>query len=443
MNKFIIAGTHSGCGKTTVVCGILHALAKQRDVTAFKCGPDYIDPMFHRLVQGVRCHNLDGFMLSPDMINCMISREKGTVVIEGVMGFYDGNDGSAHHISMITETPAVIVIDCNGMSDSIGAVMNGFLHYRPNRIAGFIFNRLPPKLIPLAQRLCRENDTTYFGCLPPGLPSVESRRLGLVTPDSINDIRDKLQVIGEAASENILLDKLLALDSVLSAFTPPEIKKIGSPVISVSRDEAFCFIYEECMELLEKMGCTIRYFSPLRDSRLPECDGLILTGGYPELYAKQLSENHSMLDSIRSRISDGLPYIAECGGFMYLHDEMDADGLFKMAGVIHGRVRSADRLVRFGYITMTAQTDNLLCKNGESIKAHEFHYYDSTDNGNGFHAVKPDGREWDCCHVSDRHYAGFPHLNFLSDITTAERFIIKCMEYGVSHGQDKADHRNG
>lgn len=428
MNKFIIAGTHSGCGKTTAVCGILYALSRRGAITSFKCGPDYIDPMFHRQILGVRCRNLDGFMLSTDMINYVLSKGGERAVIEGVMGFYDGGDGSAHHLSEITDTPAVIVIDCHGMSDSIGAVIGGFLHYKPNNIAGFIFNRLPEKLIPLAKRLCDENDTEYFGSLPPKLPVIESRRLGLMTPDNIADIKEKISIIGQAAEEYILLDKLTALDSDIPEYTVPDIRNIGVPVIAVSRDEAFCFIYEENIELLKAMGCDIQYFSPIHDSKLPECDGLILAGGYPELYAKELSENMSMLHSIREHINSGLPYIAECGGFMYLHDEIETEsGIYPMAGVQHGKVFSRDRLVRFGYITMTARKDNILCKKGESIKAHEFHYFDITDSGSGFHAVKPDGREWDCCHIGEKYYAGFPHIDLLSDIGMAERFVKACI----------------
>lgn len=426
MNRFIIAGTHSGCGKTTAVCGILHALRKRGEVTAFKCGPDYIDPMFHRQVFGVKCRNLDSFILSADTINSLVAKSAGTAVIEGVMGFYDGGEGSAYRVSEITHTPAVIVIDCHGMSDSIGAVMYGFLHYRQNRIAGFIFDRLPDKLIPLAKRLCEENGTGFFGSLPPSLPAIESRRLGLMTPENISDIHERLAKIGEAAEKGILIDELLALEAEDIRYDDVTVKHIASPVIAVSKDEAFCFMYEENMELLEAMGCEIRYFSPLHDERLPDCDGLMLMGGYPELYAAQLSENKSMLRSVRERIEDGIPYIAECGGFMYLHDEMENDGIFPMAGVIHARTYPSDRLVRFGYITMRAEQDGLLCDAGDTIRAHSFHYYDSTDCGSGFHAVKPDGREWHCCHTSERSYAGFPHINLLSDIRMAERFVKRC-----------------
>ena len=446
MKRFIIAGTRSGCGKTTVTCAVLSALKKRGlSPAAFKCGPDYIDPMFHRKAIGVSSHNLDSFFCGRDMLLYLLDEKVGdhdVSVIEGVMGFYDGAEGSAWSVSELTQTPAVIVIDCRGMSDSIGAVMKGFLSYRSNRIAGFIFSRLPEKLIPLAQRLCSELGTEYFGCLPKCDITIESRHLGLVTADEIDDIQEKLSRLGELAEKYIRIDRLLELGDVpLPEYTAPEIPGFeAAPVIAVARDRAFCFIYQENIELLEKTGCTIRYFSPLEDKEVPEADGLILCGGYPELYAERLSANRSMLDSMKKCISGGMPTIAECGGFMYLHDTLvSKDGTeYPMAGVISGKAFPTDRLQRFGYITMTAGEDNLLCSAGESIKAHEFHYWDSTSCGDGFSAEKTDGRHWECAHVSDTLYAGFPHISFCSDIRIAERFVKKCMEHR-ENVQDKTD----
>ncbi len=442
MRRVIIGGTKSGCGKTTVTCALLAALKKRGlNVSAFKCGPDYIDPMFHRKVIGVSSHNLDSFFCDRNTLLDMIGEyaaESDIAVIEGVMGFYDGACGSAHSLSELTETPAVIVIDCKGMSDSVGAVMSGFLHYRPNRIAGFIFDRLPEKLIPLAERLCGELGTEYFGCLPKCDLTIDSRHLGLVTADEIADIRTKLAELGELAEKYILIDKLTGCcDAELPGYIPLEIPRFSeAPTIAAAKDKAFCFIYQENFELLEKMGCNIRYFSPLSDSAVPDADGLILCGGYPELYAAELAANTSMLASIRESVCSGMPTIAECGGFMLLHDELaDKSGKsYPMAGVIGGRSFPTGKLQRFGYITMTAAGDNPLCRAGESIRAHEFHYWDSTSCGNGFTAEKSDGRTWKCCHTSGELYAGFPHINFYSDIRIAERFVQKCISFGVANG---------
>ena len=354
------------------------------------------------------------------------------------MGFYDGGAGSAYTVSQVTETPAVIVINCAGMSDSIGAVMSGYLNYRkPNNIAGFIFNKLPGKLIPLAEKLCAELGTEYFGCLPKNDFTFESRHLGLVTAEETQGLHEKLSGLGRLAEENILIDKLLGLQAPLPAerLTAEKIPSERQPVIAVARDKAFCFIYPESIELLEDMGCRIAWFSPLADSALPEADGLILSGGYPELYAAELSANRSMLGSIRENILAGMPTIAECGGFMYLHDELsDGENSYSMAGVIKGRAFRTERLQRFGYITMTAGTDGLICGRGGSVRAHEFHYWDSTNCGNGFAAEKTNGTRYDCCHHTEELYAGFPHIYLCSDLSAAERFVKKCIKYGEKHG---------
>ena len=434
MTRFMIAGEKSGCGKTTVTCAVLAALkARGISAAAFKCGPDYIDPMFHRETAGAATCNLDRFFCGDDMLLHLISRTASgvrTSLIEGVMGFYDGGDTSAHAVSQLTCTPAVIVIDCGGMSDSIGAVMSGFLHYRPNRIAGFIFSKLPPSLVPMVKRLCEELGTEYFGCLPKTDLTFKSRHLGLVTAAETEDIAAKLAALGELAEQHIELDRLLTLGGGLPKFEPPVIPRVGgSPVIAVADDRAFCFTYPETLSLLEEMGCRILRFSPMSDSAVPDADGLILSGGYPELHAAELSANGAMLADIREKISGGLPTIAECGGFMYLHERLRTDeGVFPMAGVIRGEAFPTGRLTRFGYVTLTAENGGLLCGEGGTLRAHEFHYFDSENCGGSFTAVKRDGRSWQCVHHTDTLYAGFPHLYLCGDIAAAESFARACAD---------------
>lgn len=449
MKRIIIAGTNSGCGKTTITCGILQALAnKNLKLASFKCGPDYIDPMFHKKIMGVDSRNLDSFFCDDNTLKYLLSENskgRDISVIEGVMGFYDGADGrgSAYSLSQITDTPAVIVIDCRGLSDSIGAVMKGFLEYRkPNNIAGFIFNRLPEKLCGLAESLCRELDTEYFGFMPSNKITLKSRHLGLVIANEIPDIKGKINCLGSLAEKHILLDKLINFaEKDFPKYTAPEFPEIlfdSPPVIAVSKDEAFCFEYADNISLLKKLGCEIKYFSPLEDKKIPEnADGLILWGGYPELYAERLSGNKSMLDDVYRKIKSGLPTIAECGGFIYLHRIIeDTSGAeFKPVGIIDGKAFKTDNLQRFGYVKMTAMKDNIICKKGESYPAHEFHYWDSTDCGSDFTSEKADGRTWKCVHAGESLYAGFPHLYFYSDIKIAENFVRKCAEYKKSTGR--------
>ncbi len=446
MKRFLIGGTHSGCGKTTVTCALLSALCGMGlRVSAFKCGPDYIDPMFFSKITNTPAHNLDSFFCA-DNILCHIlaeySKNADISVIEGVMGFYDGarGRGSAHSVSLITDTPAVLVVDCKGIGESLGAVMSGFLGFeKPNNIIGFIFNRLSERQLPLAKDLCARLGTRCFGFLPKTDIVFESRRLGLVTADEIAEIEEKLRRLGELARENILLDELLdACERPAPRSHEPEIRANFAktkPLIAVSKDAAFCFEYAENLELLEKLGCRLAFFSPLTDKNLPKgCAGLILCGGYPELYAERLSENVSMLDEIRSAAERKMPMIAECGGFIYLHEQFQGENgkFYRGAGVIPSRAYKTDRLSRFGYVKLTAERDNLLCKAGHTLAAHEYHYWDSEDCGGDFLAEKTNGTTYKCAHAAQRLYAGFPHFYFYADVSAAEGFVAECEKFAQS-----------
>lgn len=444
MKRFLLTGTGSGCGKTTVTCAVLAALVERgQHPAACKCGPDYIDPMFHRAVFGVQTCNADGFFCDTNTL-CTLLSETGkgcdVMVMEGVMGSYDGGEGSAHTLSERTGTPAVLVIDCKGMgTESIGAVLYGFLHYRtPNRIAGCIFNRLPERLAPQMQMICKALGTAYLGFLPKTDRTLPSRHLGLVTAQELPDLQAQIAVLARLAEQHLRLDALLELtDTPLPPHQPPELPCFSQhPVIAVARDKAFCFQYVEDLRLLEQLGCVLRFFSPLSDRQLPEADGLLLPGGYPELYARQLSENRQMRQTIAEKLHDGMPVIAECGGFLYLQETLsDETGTpYPMVGSLPGSGFRTERLQRFGYLTLTAQRDNILCQKGETLRAHEFHYWDSTNCGNGFTAEKKDGRTWHCIHCTERMYAGFPHLYLYAHPQAAVRFVQTCAIYGGTHG---------
>ena len=445
MNKRImIAGTNSGCGKTTVTCAILQALVNRGvSVSSFKCGPDYIDPIFHSRIIGSDSHNLDSWFCDKDTLNFILNNSNDEMaVLEGVMGFYDGvgGNGSSYRTAVDTNTPVAIVIDCKGMSSSVGAVMKGFLTFKkPNNIVGFIFNRLPESLVGTAKGFCEEMNAEYLGRMPYNSNlSIESRHLGLVTDVETDVLKSKVNQLANLAEENIFIDKLIQIseNSEPVKYRKPDIKRVTkrNVRIALSCDEAFCFCYRDNIDLLEKSGCEIVKFSPLRDKKLPEnIDGLILVGGYPELYAKELSGNKSMLADIKKRISSGLPTIAECGGFMYLHKELESacGELFPMVGVIDGTCFKTSKLQRFGYVEITAESDNLLCKKGEALKAHEFHYWDSTDSGNGFTAKKASSAvTYKCVHSTPSLYAGYPHLYFYANTECAFNFVKKCEEYG-------------
>lgn len=442
MKRIMIAGTGSGSGKTTVTCAILQAL-KNRGLTpvSFKCGPDYIDPMFHSEILGTDSFNLDSFFCGRDMIMQLLDKHGKNAdisLVEGVMGYYDGGGGSAYEIAQMTETNVILVIDCKGMSESIGAIMKGFLTFKQkNNVIGFIFNKLPLRLISLAEGLCRELNTEFFGIMPQSDFVFESRRLGLVMPDEISDIKRKMENLGILAEENIFIDKLLRFsDTPLPDYSYFEISPLfydNKPKIAIAHDEAFCFIYKDNIALLKKLGCTIEFFSPIHDSQLPaDICGLILYGGYPEHYLAQLSSNKTMIESIKKAINCKIPTIAECGGFMYLHENIiDESGKkYPFAGVIQGTVFKKNKLTRFGYVNLLAENNSVLFKKSDNIAAHEFHYYDSENNGSDLTAIKPDGRNWKCGHCSEFMYAGFPHIFFYTNMQIAERFARACGRFG-------------
>ena len=447
MSRIMISGTHSGCGKTTVTLALLKALTETNiKVDSFKCGPDYIDPIFHSRIIGTPSHNLDSWFCGGDTLNYLLqSSDREMSLIEGVMGFYDGvgKSFSSCDTALAVKTPVVLVVDSKGMSGSLGAVMKGFLTYRnPNNIVGFIFNRLPESLVETAKALCEEFNTLYLGHLPFDKELIiESRHLGLAADSDIALLKAKIDSLARLAGENILIDKIIELSkktAVLTGIDPLKNKPNHKAKIAVSKDEAFSFLYRDNLDFLRRSGCEVEFFSPLHDRCLPEnINGMILVGGYPELYAKRLSENKSMLADIKNKISSGVPTIAECGGFMYLHESFEnADGkFFPGVGAVSGRCFKTDRLQRFGYVTLTSKNDNLLCKKGQALKAHEFHYWDSDSCGEDFAAAKANGSaSYSCVHCDHSSYFGFPHLYFYANVQAVENFIIKCEEYGKKNG---------
>ena len=281
-------------------------------------------------------------------------------------------------------------------------------------------------------------DIPVIGYIPESdVFQLESRHLGLKLPEHINSIRQKLDQAGQLLEETVDLEQLLQI-----AQQAPELNNITKKIekaktlekaqirIGIARDEAFCFYYEENLRILRELGCELVEFSPLTDCTLPDhIQGLILGGGYPELYAGKLSANSSMRNEIQRKIKEGLPTIAECGGFLYLHrtlEDMDKIKSF-MVNIIEGDAFRTNRLGRFGYITLQAEVDGCFLRKGEEIKAHEFHYWDSTENGEDCLAVKPDKkRTWNCVHMTENLFAGFPHLYFASNPKFVERFVNAC-----------------
>lgn len=439
MNRLLLAGTNSGCGKTTVVCALLSALQIRGIVpTAFKCGPDFIDPMFHRAASGIQAYNLDPFFLEADGLRSHLAAHGGELsVIEGAMGYYDGiaatEEASAYTVARATQTPVVLVVSARGAGSSLGAVIEGFARHRPDSlIQGIIFNDASPARYPDLKRIAQNAGVRPYGYMPRKEAWVlPSRQLGLLTAGEVKGLRDILAALGHQAEQSVDIGGLLALAqtaSTLQTGEKPRRVRSGRVRLAVARDEAFCFLYPENLELLRELGCELVFFSPLRDPAIPpQIDGLYVCGGYPELYAGALSANKPMLESIRQAVGGGLPAIAEGGGFLYLHQKL---GEYPMCGVVDGTAFETKCLQRFGYITITAEGDSLLCRAGDSIRSHAFHYWDSSDPGHGFTAKKAGRRlSYPCIHATDTLYAGFPYLYFPANADFAVRFVERMSRY--------------
>lgn len=429
-----------------MTCALLAAFRQQGLAPcAFKCGPDYIDPMFHRAVLGIESHNLDMFLSGEKTVRSLFARYSsghGAAVCEGVMGFYDGVGGttsqaSAWHVADVLDLPVLLVLRPKGASLTLAALVRGLKEFRKNsHLAGILLNDCKPMLYQmLAPMLEQETGLPVLGFLPPMEEAqLESRHLGLYTAGEVADLAKRIQALGRQAQKTIRLEAIRQLCTrMLPTYAAPQFSNSGRAKIAIARDEAFCFCYGETLDALRDAGAELLFFSPLDDADLPDsCGGLYLPGGYPELHAERLSGNGSMRRAIREAVQRGIPTVAECGGFLYLGQTLeDMNGkVWPMAGVLPGAGIRTGKLVRFGYANLTAQKDNLLLRAGECVPIHEFHYWDSTENGTACTARKPRGdRSWNCGFAGASLFASFAHLYMAGTPMLAQRFVTAAEKY--------------
>lgn len=455
MAGFMITAASSGSGKTMITCGILE-LFKRKGLNplACKCGPDYIDGLFHKQVLELEGMNLDSYFEAPEELRDKYSRlSKGHLpVVEGVMGYFDGLGGSttrasSWEVAHILDLPAVLVVDARGASVSLAALIKGFLEFeRPmgSQIKAVIFNRMSPMLYPRIRELVeRETGIRAAGFVPElDFLKVGSRHLGLVLPEEIAGLREQMNRLGKCLEETIDWEFLAELgaekeerDALEEENTEASCTAAFSFRLGIAMDEAFCFYYQDNLRLLERLGGELVYFSPIHDRSLPEqLDGLILGGGYPELYCEALSLNESMREAVKKAAEGGLPVLGECGGYLYLLEELEAeDGrIWPMTGVLKGKGYKKGKNSRFGYIGVEAEKDSLYLKPGEQIRGHEFHYWDCEvlEEEWVMRAKKPVGnRSWPCIRIKNQVMAGFPHLFYPSCPAFAVRFAKACVRY--------------
>lgn len=457
-SSFIVAGGASGSGKTTVSIGLMAAL-KRRGLTVqpFKAGPDYIDPIHHSIVCGRPSYNLDTWMMGADgvrdaYVRIMSGADVG--VIEGVMGLYDGKDGSNEegstaHLAKVLDIGVILVIDACRMARSIAALVSGFESFDPGvKIAGVILNRVGSErhfaiLKEALEKYCRAKVIGY-------MPHVEDviipeRHLGLVIPDE-NTLEGDHTVIERLVT---LIEKYIDLGEVLKLRT--EITTGGSdevvfstpsqisdpPRIAVAYDSAFCFYYPQNLDILRSLGAEIAFFSPMTSKSLPEqTTGIYFGGGYPELYAHSLEANSPLRNEIRDFAMKGMPVYAECGGLMYLGKYLSDMGgkTFEMAGVFPWTSKMFPKLRSLGYREVTAREMCPFLEKGQKIRGHEFHYSDITpvkETGRAYRITG--GKGWfEEGYLYMNTLASYVHLHFASNPGFARGFVNKCrMAWGM------------
>jgi len=458
--RILIAAPKSGSGKTLLTCALLRLFqSKGIRAAAFKCGPDFIDPMFHKKVLGTPSRNLDLYLAGEEGVRRSFAagcEGAQIAVIEGVMGYFDGTgtsgmEGSSCHLASVLQAPVLLAADVRGMSRSAAALIKGFADYGEQKmIRGAFLNRVSPAIADrISGWLKSEAAIPVLGSLPADETlRIESRHLGLVEPDEIPDLLQKIDHAADHLEQTLNLELLLeiAKSAPVLQVEKMSVKELEAarenarneeaPVtIAVAEDEAFSFYYEDNLELLEELGAQIVRFSPLHDREFPKADGLLIGGGYPELKARELAANTFMISSIRRAAEQGMPMLAECGGFQYLQEKLvDSEGIeHHMCGVLKGFSRMTKKLVRFGYVEVSGEGGYF--GSGQTIRGHEFHYSDSTDNGSACRAVKPDGRAWDCMVVQGRIVAGYPHLYYRSSPEFAEAFVRECRKFREERGR--------
>ncbi len=439
--SFIISGTSSGSGKTTVALGLMAAFrARGMQVQPFKCGPDFIDPGLHQLVTGAVSRNLDLWMCGEKFTRSTFQQKSqgaDIAIIEGVMGMFDGGLSSSGILASTLGLSGILVLDVRSMAESAAAIVKGFETYLPQAAPkGLILNRVASdRHLQLVRGAIEQNCAAeVLGYLPKNMQfSIPSRHLGLLTGDEAPLPTEAIQVLADTVSRHIDLDRLLDLCTPIANTMP------SSPVadachpcrIGVARDKAFCFYYEDNFDLLRQAGAELVFFSPVEDSLLPEnLDALYLGGGYPELYAGQLSANRSMRAAIREWIENDRLVYAECGGFMYLTEGIvDHQGTFHpMVGAFPVRARMQEKRASLGYREVRTLHPSCFGPVGTVLRGHEFHYSYIDPMPNHIartYEVNNGSREG---YTYRRVLGGYMHLHFGYAPQVVHEFINYCRE---------------
>jgi cobyrinic acid a,c-diamide synthase len=437
---FIISGTSSGSGKTTVALGLMAAFKnKGYTVQPFKCGPDLIDPGLHKLVTGKVSRNLDVWMCGEDYVRSTYHNNACNAdigIIEGVMGMFDGGSSSSGALARVLQIPGILVLDVRSMAESAAAIVKGFESFLPDVAPkGVILNRIgSDRHLQLVSDAIRENcQVEILGHLPRTIEfSIPSRHLGLLTGDESPINEQGIELLAKTVTDHINLERIIEICSDGDTYpTQLTSSKKSCCRIGVARDKAFCFYYEDNFDLLRAAGAELVFFSPLNDTVLPDnLDGIYLGGGYPELYAKQLSDNHSMIDALHNWIENDGPVYAECGGFMYLTQGItDHDNCFHpMVGCFPVKSHMQKKRASLGYREIKTVAASIFGPSGTIMRGHEFHYSNIDEMATGInriYAVNNNTREG---YSYRKVLGGYMHLHFGYSPQVAENLVKFCRE---------------
>ncbi len=451
---FIIAGTHSGCGKTIITMSLNRALINRgKKVQPWKTGPDYIDPYFHSIAARKPCRNLDSMLFSENTIKELYQHQMKTSdisVVEGVMGLFDGaggNDerGSAAHLAKILKLPVILVIDGRAMARSAGAIALGYSEFdKELNIAGFILNKLGSEkhYKMIKDSIESRIKIPILGWIPRNESFViPERHLGLVMIEKSDKLEKKIE------SNSVLIEKYINLDLLMSiAESAKDIEETKAVLfaehmkkkkikIAIAFDKAFCFYYQNNFDLLNHLGAELIFFSPISDELLPvNIDALYIGGGYPEIYCKELSGNKTLINDIRVKAEGGMPVYGECGGFMYMTEgiEDERGDFYSMTALLPGRTITGKKICSLGYCTARMNCSTILGKKGTSLKGHMFHWARFIDSDTGkeraFTIIKGEKLELDGF-AQNNCLGSWLHIHFASDRKSAEYFIDTALKY--------------
>ena len=454
MKKVLIAGTGSGVGKTTISLGIMQALTKRNlKVQPYKVGPDYIDPSYHTFITNRYSRNLDSYMLDDEKIKYIVknsSKDADISVIEGVMGLYDGygidlDDCTSSYTSKLLKTPVILVINAKAMASSAAAMVLGYKMLDENvNIAGVITNnvRSESHYLLLKEAIEKYTGVEVLGYFPPNKEfSLESRHLGLIPSVEMDSLKTKFDNLADEIEKYIDIDRIIEIaesEEFDTSFNLQEFideHNCKDKTIAIAYDKAFNFYYRENIELFEKLGMKIEYFSPINDKEVPVCDYIYIGGGFPEIFAKELHNNKNIRESIVKAHKNNIPIYAECGGLMYLGEKLEAQdkNIYDMVGIFKGCSKMTSSLKRFGYCLGEAKEDTILAKKGEIIKGHEFHHsiFESDEECAYYMRKMKDEKiidEWDGGYSKGNTLATYLHTHFYNNLDCIANFIERGCE---------------